>query len=232
MRRDLPEVFEISNREVLPASPDVVIAALQPLLTSERIERLESIIGRRTRSVAAVLDGLIDPHNTAAILRSADAFGTQEVHVIEGEEPFVASTRVTTGAERWLDVIRHATADACVDAFHDRDFRVYVAATDGDLTPDDLAGVKKLAIVFGNEHSGVRQEVARRVDGTYRVPMKGFVQSLNVSVATAITLHAVTRGRPGDLTTDEQTLLRARFMMLSVRNAEQIVLEYLQRDER
>ncbi len=231
MRRDLPEVYEVSNRDVLPAAPDVVIEALQPLLTSERIERLEAIINRRSRSVAAVLDGLIDPHNTAAILRSADAFGTQEVHVIEGEEPFVASMRVTTGAERWLDIIRHSTADACIDRLHDRGFRVYVATTDGDLTPDDLAAIPKLAIVFGNEHSGVRQEVMRRADGTYGVPMKGFVQSLNVSVATAITLHAATSGRAGDLTASERTLLRARFMMLSVRNAEQIVLNYLRRDE-
>lgn len=231
MRRDLPEVFEISHRDVLPASAEVVIKALQPLLTRERIERLESIINRRTRSVTAVLDGLIDPHNTAAILRSADAFGTHEVHVIEREEPFVASTRVTTGAERWLEVIRHSTADACIDSFHDRGFRVYVATTDGDLTPDELAAIKKLAIVFGNEHSGVSQTLTQRTDGTYRIPMKGFVQSLNVSVATAITLHAATNGRPGDLTANERTLLRARFMMLSVRNAEQIVLDYLRRDE-
>lgn len=232
MRRDLPEVFEISHRAVLPAPPDVVIEALQPLLTGERIERLESIIGRRLRSVVAVLDGLIDPHNTAAILRSADAFGTQEVHIIEGEEPFVASTRVTTGAERWLDVIRHSTAEACIDSFHDRGFRVYVATTDGELKPEDLPAVQKLAIVFGNEHSGVRQAVMRRADGRYSIPMKGFVQSLNVSVATAITLHAATSGRAGDLTPSERTLLRARFMMLSVRNAEQIVFDYLRREER
>ena len=118
------------------------------------------------------------------------------------------------------------------DAFHDRGFRVYVATTDGDLAPDDLAAESKAAIVFGNEHAGVRQEVTQRADGTYSVPMKGFVQSLNVSVATAITLHAATRGRPGDLTASERTLLRARFMMLSVRHAEQIVLDHLRRDER
>jgi tRNA (guanosine-2'-O-)-methyltransferase len=232
MRRDLPEVFEIYQETVLPAPPEIVVSALGPLLTDERIARLEAIISQRTRSVAVVLDNLIDPHNIAAILRSADAFGVQEVHVIQGDEPFVASTRITTGAERWLDVVHHPNAQACIDALHQRDFRVYVAAVDGDLTPDDLPKLQQVAIIFGNEHAGVNPDTLRYADGTYGIPMKGFVQSLNVSVATAITLHAATAGRSSDLTPADQILLRARFMMLSVRNAEQIVLDYVQRAAR
>ncbi|MBN1655443.1 MAG: RNA methyltransferase [Deltaproteobacteria bacterium] len=231
MRRDLPDVSHVVEKSALPARPEIVIRALQPLLTEERIRRLETIINQRTRSVIAVLDGLIDPHNTAAILRSADAFGTQEVHVIERDEPFIASTRVTTGAERWLDLIRHSTAERCVNVLRDRGFRVYVATSDGELNPFDLARIERVAVVFGNEHSGVRQEFLQYSDGSYGIPMRGFVQSLNVSVATAITLHAATVGRSGDLTSAERTMLRARFMMLSVRNATQVVLDYLRRHE-
>jgi tRNA (guanosine-2'-O-)-methyltransferase len=90
----------------------------------------------------------------------------------------------------------------------------------------------RVALVFGSEHSGVSDAVLELCDGRYTIPMRGFSQSLNVSVAAALTLYAATRGRPGDLAEDERTTLRARFMWLSMPEAQAVVAEQLAREKR
>jgi tRNA (guanosine-2'-O-)-methyltransferase len=229
MRRDAADNFEPNVAGDLPAAPRVVIAALEPMLTGDRRERIAQVIAARSRAVVPVLDGLNDPHNVSAVLRSADAFGVQEVHLIEGGERFLASPRVAQGSERWVDVISHASPAECVAALRKRGHRVYVATMNGSLTPDALAREPKPAIVFGNEHDGVSPEMLALADGQYTIGMQGFVQSLNVSVAAAITLFAAMRGRSGDLDPEARELLHARFCMLSVPRAEEVMAEYLRR---
>jgi tRNA (guanosine-2'-O-)-methyltransferase len=229
MRRHAPDNFEPNRSDWLPTDTASVIAALEPLLTEERRQRIATVIEARSRSVVPVLDGLIDPHNVSAVLRSADAFGVQEVHVIARGERYLASPRVAQGSERWVDVIEHSSAAQCVAALRERGHRVYVAAMDGKLRPEALADEAKPAIVFGNEHEGVSSELFALADGSYTIGMQGFVQSLNVSVAAAITLFSAMRGRPGDLNAEQRERLRARFCMLSVPRAQEVVAEYLRR---
>lgn len=229
MRRDVDDVFELPRASALPAPPEVVLQALTPLLTNARRERIASVIAARTRSVVPVLDGLLDPHNIGAVLRSADAFGVQEVHVIETDDTFLAARRVAQGTERWIDVVRHPSAATCVAALRARGHRVYVAAMDGDLHPEQLREHPHVAVVFGNEHAGVSAEMRALADGTYTIPMCGFVQSLNVSVAAAITLFSAMRGRSGDLSESERLALSARCAMQSVPRAHEVVLEHLRR---
>jgi tRNA (guanosine-2'-O-)-methyltransferase len=230
VRRDLPEVSPVSESGSLPAPPRVVIEALEPMLSPGRLERIDAVIAGRTDSVTVVLDGLIDPYNMSAVLRSADAFGVQQVHIVEGEEPFVASARVTTGAERWLDLHRHPTPRSCVDQLHRQGFKLLVASPRGELGPAELAGMApRLAIAFGNEHQGISGALEQLADGTCAVPMRGFVESLNVSVAAAVTLQAAAVGRSGDLSPERREALRARFMMLSVDRARSIVEEHVRR---
>jgi tRNA (guanosine-2'-O-)-methyltransferase len=229
MRRDDPEVYELTRKAGLPAPPEVIVEALSPLLTEQRRARIDASVTRRTRSVVIVLEAVDDPRNVAAVLRSADAFGVQEVHLIEGAQPFLASRRITQGAEQWLDVVRHETPQACLGSLRRRGFKVYVATMDGQVGPANLCTADKIAVVFGNEQTGVGETVAALSDGRYTIPMLGFVQSLNVSVAAAITLYAATRERGGDLSPAERSELRARFLLSSIERSEQVVLEHLQR---
>jgi len=228
MRRDLPEVGEVEGPPVLPAgmaAPDV-IAALRGAMTDARFARITSVVAGRICAVVPVLENLADPHNAAAVLRTADAFGLQTVHVIEAPHRFVASHRVARGTDRWLDVVRFSSPAACARALHDRGFEIFVAAADGALTPRELRARDRVAVVLGNEHSGASAEMRGDADGSYRIPMRGFVESFNVSVAAAITLHALTEDRAGDLDDGAREQLIARFMMGTVRDAEQIVAEY------
>lgn len=229
MRRDAPELFELTAREALPAEPARVCEILEPMLTEERRRRISSVIATRSNAVIPVLDGLIDPHNVAAVMRSAEAFGVQSVHLIRSLLPFTASQRVAQGTQRWVDVVEHVSAEACVRSLHVRGYRVYVAAMDGEITPEALAREPRVAVVFGNEHEGVSPELRKLADGAYTIPMRGFVQSLNVSVAAALTMFAATRDRPGDLGPQQQLLLRARYCVSSVPNAHAIVAEHLRR---
>lgn len=229
MRRDDPDTSELAAPAPLPAPAALVCEALAPLLSADRIARIDAVVARRTRAVVPVLEAVDDPRNVAAILRSADAFGMQEVHLIEGAQPFLASRRVTQGAERWVDLIRHRSPSDCVASLHGRGFRVYVATMQGELAPEDLRDAGKVALVFGNEHDGASPALLSSCDGRCSVPMRGFSQSLNVSVAAAVALYTLAREREGDLAEDERAELRARFMLLSVERSEQIVAEHLGR---
>jgi len=225
LKRDHPDVIELGALDPLPAPAAQVVRALSPLVTPARLARMDAVIARRTRSLVPVLEDLADPHNGAAVMRSADAFGCHEVHVVEDRHPFLVSHRVTRGTHRWLDLVKHRDIHACLDHLKTRGYRVYVAAMDGDVGPEQIADVERAAIVFGNEHKGVSQAVRDAADGTYAIPMEGFVESLNVSVASAITLYVASRGRHGDLDEAAREEIRARFLMHQVRDAERIVRE-------
>lgn len=225
MKRDHPDVIELRGPTPLPAPASEVVRVLAPLVTEARLARMEAVVAQRTRSLVPVLEDLADPHNGAAVLRSADAFGCHEVHVIEHRHPFAVSHRVTRGTHRWLELVRHRSTASCLEHLGAQGYQVFVAAMDGTLTPEDLAQVPKAAIVFGNEHRGASEAVRRAAAGTYAIPMVGFVESLNVSVASAITLYVASRGRHGDLDEDARMEIRARFLLGQVKDAERIVTE-------
>lgn len=229
MRRDSPDLVEVLASAPLPASAHDVVAALTPMITPERMARIERVLQGRTRRLVVVLDQTTDPHNAAAVLRSADAFGVQEVHVIEGEQPFTVPSRIARGTVHWLDIVRHPDARTCAASLHARGYRLVVASMEGTTTPRTLRDLEPVAVVFGNEHHGVSTQMREYADGTYAIPMTGFVESLNVSVAAALTMFAATDGRAGDLSPTDAQALRARFMLCSVVRAEEIVRESLAR---
>ena len=164
-----------------------------------------------------------DPHNASAILRSADAFGVQRVHIIPAPSGFHVSRPISKNAHRWLELKRHDAAEACADALEADGYRIYVASMEGTVTPRELSRESKVAVVFGNEHSGPSPAMRARAAGTYAIPMSGFVESLNVSVAAAITLQALTQDRPGELDDPAQAELIARWLLNTVRDGERVV---------
>ena len=227
MRADDADVIEVEGPPPLGHPADVVIEALSPVVTPERLQRIEEVVGSRTDDLVLVLDGIADPHNSSAALRSADAFGVQSVHVIVGEHGFRASRGVSKGTHRWLDVVRYESAQACARRLKQDGYAIYVATMDAETQPEDLHDRSRLAVVFGNEHRGVSPDMQSFADGTFSISMRGFVESLNVSVAAAITMQALARdGRPR-LRAERQRELKARFLMNSVKNADQMIEKFL-----
>lgn len=225
MRADDPDVIEVEGPPPLIHPAEHVIEALSPVVTAERLERLQEVVDGRTDDVTIVLERIADPHNSSAVLRSAEAFGVQHVHAIVGEHGFRASHGVSKGTQRWLDVTRYESADACAARLKEEGRKIYVAAMDGETTPDELCEVPRLAVVFGNEHRGVSPEMRALADGAFSIPMRGFVESLNVSVAAAITLETLTRTGRARLRPAQRRELLARFLMNSVKNADEVIAQ-------
>jgi tRNA (guanosine-2'-O-)-methyltransferase len=201
-----------------------VVRVLEPLVTEARRARLQQVIARRLSSVAMVLDAPYDPHNGAAVVRSCEAFGVQHLHVVERQStPFAIASAVARGAEKWIDVIRHSQPASLLAWVRDQEMALVAADPDGELAPEELAALPRPAIVVGNEREGIRDPIARACAVRVRVPMRGFAESLNVSVTAAILVHAATRGRAGDLDRAARQRLYARGLYLSVPHAEDVL---------
>ena len=129
-----------------------------------------------------------------------------------------------------MDVVRYQSAEACVHRLREDGYSIYVAAMGADTTPEELHDTARLAVVFGNEHRGVSPEMHALSDGTFAIPMRGFVESLNISVAAAITMQTLTRDGRARLGAAHQQALKARFLMNSVRKADQVIEKFLGND--
>jgi tRNA (guanosine-2'-O-)-methyltransferase len=200
-----------------------IIAVLEPLSEPRRCARLLEVTEARVGSVTLLMDMPRDPHNGAAVVRSADAFGVPEVNVVVRDGQFQVGHRVAQGTERWVDVVAHATPDAAVASLKTRGFRLIATHPEGRLVPEELRGVERLCLVLGNEHDGISEALQRSVDDSVRIPMRGFVESLNLSVAAAVLLSHALAGRPGDLSAEERRRWYAVGLVRSVPRAGEIL---------
>jgi tRNA (guanosine-2'-O-)-methyltransferase len=221
--------------EAFLKDPTSVCAALAPLLLEERRARIDAAVAARLGGLRVVIENLHDPHNGAAVLRSAEAFGIQRVEVIESFEPFRFSSTVTQGCEKWLDVLRHKTLDAAVANLRRDGFVIYAAVPGAEASVEDLNFSRPAAVMVGNEHEGLTGAAIDAADRVFSIPMAGMTASLNLSVATAVIASraAALRRRAlraeGDLDADARLALRARFYAASVRGAEAVVERYVAR---
>jgi tRNA (guanosine-2'-O-)-methyltransferase len=230
MRRTTPGILgahELVDRRIARAEahdPELLVRTLEPMVTESRRARLQEVIGRRLSSVTVVFDRPYDPHNGAAVVRSCEAFGVQQLHVIEREgTPFAVARSVARGAEKWIDVRCHAAPASVVAWARATDTPLVATHPDGELAPDELARMPRVGVVLGNEREGIHDDLALACSARVRVPMRGFVESLNVSVTAAILLAAATANRPGDLDTGSRRRLYARGLYFSVPHAEDVL---------
>lgn len=204
------------------------------LLTAQRVRRLVEVLRHRTLYIIVGMEAVDDGHNQAAILRSADAFGVQEVAVVTGQAPFAPSKRVTQGAHKWLTIRKYPDIATAMARLRHRGYRIWASRLGPEAIPLEEVDLSRPAVFFfGNEHEGLSDEAIRHADGTFVIPMVGFVQSLNVSVAAAITLYHTTR-RARALLGDAYTLPpeeRRRLLRAWIRRASPAVRRVAQVEE-
>jgi tRNA (guanosine-2'-O-)-methyltransferase len=167
---------------------------LSPFLTDARKQRFAEVLGQRTNWVTAVTEDLFDPHNISAVLRSCDGFGIQSAHIIEVNNPYRVSPGVAKGAAKWLDIERHTDTTHALRDLKYRGFAICCTTphTD-DTTPEELPLDRPVALVFGSEGPGITDAARAEADHFVRIPMYGFTESFNISVAAALTLQTITR---------------------------------------
>ncbi len=165
---------------------------LSPQLTDKRRDRMLATAANRTQFVRLVVQDVHQPHNVSACIRSAEAFGVQSVDVVTLKGKFSTST-VARGVDEWVDIHRHDSVDHCIQHLHEAGYLVAAAFPHGQaVTLDELPIDKPIAVVFGNEHEGLTFEWREKADLCFTIPMYGIVESLNISVSAAITLHSLT----------------------------------------
>lgn len=196
---------------------------IEPMVTEERRAKIERVIAGRLKGLACVCENFEKPHNAAAILRTCEALGILNVYIIEEDVPFQPARGVTQGAEKWLFLHRFRRAERALAALKEAGYALYAAVPgEGSLSLEELPVDRPLALAFGAEATGLSEKLLSVCQGTFRIPMWGFSQSLNVSVAAAIALYTCARarrerlGRAGDLSPEELSRLRARYQELSL----------------
>ncbi|HOP49270.1 MAG TPA: RNA methyltransferase [Ignavibacteriales bacterium] len=167
-------------------------------ITEKRYKRLFDVLSKRQFDLKIVLENIHDPHNVSAILRSCDAVGVPKVSLLYYIESFPKKIgkKSSSSAGKWVETEKFKSVDECYQNLRENGFKIYAT----DCSPDavslySLNLTEKIAIVLGNEHRGVSEEAIRKADKRFYIPMFGMVQSLNVSVASAVILYEALRQR-------------------------------------
>lgn len=197
---------------------DRVAEALGPYLTEARRARIEAVLDGRMPSVQVAIEAPANPRNAAAVVRTCEALGALSVHVIAAESGALHARKVTRGSFHWVQTHHHARLDEFLGQARAARLRLYGASMDGTVPVTRLAVDEPLCLVFGNEHRGLTTAARRACDALFHVPMVGMSESLNLSVAAAISLYEVLRrkreARPGsDLDPRQRAHLRACYYL-------------------
>ncbi|MCA9569665.1 MAG: RNA methyltransferase [Myxococcales bacterium] len=160
------------------------------LTDPERLARIRTALDGRLSHVAVALEALYHRHNVSAVLRTTDAVGIHRVHLVEGH--FRAVRGAARGAERWLQLHHHPDPSVAVRAIRDAGYRIWCAdLADDGVPPEEVPLDEPVCLWFGAELVGVSPVAREAADGVVTVPMRGLAQSLNVSVAAAVTMRPI-----------------------------------------
>ncbi|WP_420400038.1 TrmH family RNA methyltransferase [Flagellimonas sp.] len=171
-----------------------LLTYLETYLTEDRKQRFLEVLKHRTKYLTVAIEDVFQLHNTSAVIRSCDAFGIQEVHVVEDRFGQRLDKNIAMGAEQWVDVYRYQTTSDCISELKGQGYRV-IATTPhhGSSFLHDFELNHKTALFFGTEKEGLSEEVMQKADGFLKIPMVGFSESLNISVSAAIIIQELTQ---------------------------------------
>lgn len=165
-------------------------------MTPERKEKLLRVLSKRQNDITVVLENVFDPHNISAVMRTCDAVGVQDIYILNTKIPRHKKwgTRSSSSAAKWLTVHQFENAEECFNSLRKRYSTILTTHLSSDAVGlYELDLTKSIALVFGNEHSGVSEEIRALADGNFIIPQAGIIRSLNISVACAVTLYEAYR---------------------------------------
>lgn len=214
---------------------DAELTYLKQFLLEDRLQRLEQILQFRTRHLTVLLENVFHDQNASACLRTVECFGLQDVHVIDSYNEFRPNREVALGASKWLTFHRYQTANntnlhsplqtqqqACFQHLRDNGYRILVTSPRADsIRLHEVKVTQPTAIVFGTEQTGISQPAIDDADDLIHIPMTGFTESFNISVAVGIILqHLIQQLRMSDgrwqLSADEKKILLLQWVKKSL----------------
>lgn len=216
-----------------------LIEHLKTMVTEQRLALFESRIEERTDHITLVLENIYQTHNISAVLRSADCFGIQHVHVIENDNSFEVNKEISLGASKWLDIHRHRgeqeNSKTALRKLKKQGYQI-IATTphENDCLIEELDLTKPSALVFGTELTGITDEVREEADGFVKIPMYGFTESFNISVAAALVSYELSKKLRSEdiswqLSESEKERILFNWLKTSIKSSDKII-ERFQRE--
>ncbi len=219
---------------------DALNRYLEDFLTEKRKVLFRKVLEHRTRHFTVVLEDIYQQHNSSAVIRSCDIFGIQDIHIIENKYHSFVSRHVAKGSQKWTTIHRYKedtnNTVKCFENLKNDGYQI-IATTPhhNSCYLNDFDISKKTAFVFGVEKEGVSNYVLQNADGFLKIPMVGFTESLNISVAAAIILENLTsRLRCStldwELSKEEKDSLYIQWVEKSIKNIDQIKKHFLEKN--
>lgn len=221
------------------ATQKCLIDHLCTFLLEERSELIKQVLFNRTRHITVCLEDIYQSQNASAVLRSAEAFGLQDIHIIEGKNSFLVNRDVVRGSDKWLTLHRHGEGcnptQSAIDSLRANGYRIVATSPHVNGVSLDSFDVTKgkAAIFFGNEHYGISQTLLSQADEFLYIPMRGFTESFNISVAAGMTIHTLrTKLEQSDvcwqLPEQEHQELLLAWLMKAVKRSDLIIKRFLE----
>lgn len=220
---------EPSNREV--------IEFLSTFITDHKKDLMEEVLAKRTNYITVALEDIYQPHNASAVVRTADCFGIQNVHIIEGRNQYDVNPQVLKGSEKWVNIVKYEgtgnNTKQCFDKLRTNGFKL--VGTTPHVTGHDLPNYEidqPIALIFGTEETGLSEYAMDQVDDFIRIPMVGFTESFNLSVSAAICLYQLTSSLNQSelswtLDESEKEEIRLNWYKKVVRRSESLIKEHI-----
>lgn len=165
-------------------------------MTPQRTEKLLNVLNKRQSNLTVVMENVFDPHNISAVLRTCDAVGIQDIYILTTKIPRHKKWgyRSSSSAVKWLTIHEFDNLEVCVTELR-KNFKKILTThlSTGAVDLYEIDFTESVALVFGNEHEGVSEEFRNLADGNFIIPQMGIIQSLNISVACAISIYEALR---------------------------------------
>jgi tRNA (guanosine-2'-O-)-methyltransferase len=220
-----------------------LIAYLSQFITPNKQQLMDDALAMRTRHIAVALEDVVKPFNAAAVMRSCDCFGVQDLYTIQNHKDYYFSGNVTQGAQRW--VTEHPYNDpsgnnaaTCFATLRQQGYRIVATSLRPGSTPiHDLDISQPVALVFGTEQTGISDATHDEADEWAMIPMFGFTQSFNISVSVAICLYDLTtRLHASDITWQldeaEKLSLKIEWMKSRLQGGDALVRQFYEDGDR
>ncbi len=208
------------------------IEYLEKFVTEQRKQTFKEVLDKRTRYFTVALEDLYQMHNISAVVRSCDVFGLQDLHIIQKKYDPKLSHSIAKGAEKWLDIHRYTDTIDAVRQLKNKGYRI-VATTPhtNDVLLEEFDISKPAAFFFGVEKDGLSETLLQEADEYLKIPMFGFTESLNISVAAALIMHSVSTrmrktGLSWQLSPEEKRIIYRQWLEKSIKSIELIKKDY------
>jgi len=209
------------------------------IISENKKSLFEKNIEFRTKKITVVLEDIFQSHNASAVLRSADLFGIQDIHIIENRNQYKVNPDVALGSSKWLSIEKYNSQEnntlECFEMLKSKGYKIVATSPhENDILLDELPINEKIAVVFGTELNGLSKIALDNADAFVKIPMYGFTESFNISVSAALCMYNLTdrlrkSAEDWQLTKDEKVEIQIAWAMQSIKRADVVVKEFLSR---